>query len=68
MVPWLNRVIAGTTEKVFEEPESNPVASPEERNFIQTEMSQLMDKLSADKLIGLEKARWAGLRPLVLAN
>lgn len=27
-----------------------------------------MDKISADKLINLEKARWAGLRPLVLAN
>lgn len=27
VVPWLNRVIAGTTEKVFDEPESNPVPS-----------------------------------------
>lgn len=35
VVPWLNSVIAGTTEKVFEEPVLNPKISVEEKQFIQ---------------------------------
>ena len=31
-------------------------------------MAELMDKIPGEQLIALEKARWAGLRPLVLAN
>ena len=34
VVPWLGRVIAGTTEKTFEEPEINPKCSIEERMFL----------------------------------
>jgi glycerol-3-phosphate dehydrogenase len=29
LVPWLNRVIAGTTEKVYNEPVDNPTITME---------------------------------------
>ena len=34
VVPWLKRIIAGTTEKKFEDPETNPTITLEERQFI----------------------------------
>ena len=35
VVPWLDRVIVGTTERKFEEPTENPTISTDERNLIQ---------------------------------
>lgn len=67
-MPWLNSVIAGTTEKVFDEPVLNPTISFEERQFIQEQMGELMENASPSEIIDWEKSRWTGLRPLVLAD
>lgn len=45
VVPWLGRVIAGTTERTVEDPEINPKCSIEERMFINEAMAEVMDKL-----------------------
>lgn len=67
-MPWLNSVIAGTTEKIFDEPVLNPTISFEERQFIQEQMGELMENASPSEIIDWEKSRWTGLRPLVLAD
>ena len=53
VVPWLGRVIAGTTERKLEEPELNPTISPSERKFIQQSVGEVMEKLSSAALVDL---------------
>lgn len=44
VVPWLNRVIAGTTEQKLSEPTNNPTCSENERKFINDAIMDLMSE------------------------
>lgn len=68
LVPWQGRVIAGTTEQPFDEPENNPLCNEEERTFIRGGVHETMSELSYEELFDLEVAHWCGLRPLVISN
>lgn len=65
VVPWLNRIIAGTTEQRLTEPTNHPHCSDSERKFINGVMWDLMSEMPAADFANSEKARWCGIRPLV---
>jgi glycerol-3-phosphate dehydrogenase len=66
VVPWLNRVIAGTTEHKLTDPTNNPVCTEKERKFINDSVSDLMSEMKPADFLNSERARWSGIRPLVV--
>ena len=66
VVPWMNRVIAGTTEQKLDEPTNNPKCTARERKFINDAVMDLMSEMKTTDFLDCEKARWCGIRPLVV--
>ncbi|MBZ0264953.1 glycerol-3-phosphate dehydrogenase/oxidase [bacterium] len=61
-IPWLNRLVIGTTETEVDQPELEPTASREEIEFILTHAAKYLARDPRPEDI---KSVFAGLRPLV---
>ncbi len=48
------------------EPTNHPLCTDRERKFINDIVSDLMSELPAAQFLNSEKARWCGIRPLVV--
>ena len=62
-IPWLDRVVIGTTDTAVETLDVDPVADPEEIDFI---LSHAAKYLTRDPSLADIKSIFAGLRPLVM--
>jgi glycerol-3-phosphate dehydrogenase len=64
-IPWLDRVVIGTTDTAVETLDLEPVAAPEEIEFI---LSHAAKYLTHDPTRADIKSVFAGLRPLVMRD
>lgn len=68
LVPWLNNVIVGTTERSLVETELNPTVSHKEMLFMAKELGNLYPNVPSTAISDNIRSKWAGVRPLVLAD
>jgi glycerol-3-phosphate dehydrogenase len=61
-IPWQGQLLAGTTDIPSDVPETDPIATPAEVEFI---LSELGAYLTRRPTLADVRSRWAGLRPLV---
>lgn len=61
-VPWLGKVILGTTDTVRDDVPTEPVATEQEIDFILTEAGRYLERAPTRSDV---RSIWAGLRPLV---
>ena len=66
MLPWLGKMIVGTTECKFDKPVLDPGVTDKEVNFICSELRNLYPNISVDKAKNSILSKWSGLRPLIL--
>lgn len=66
MLPWLGKVVVGTTEVKFDKPVLDPTVSDKEVTFICKELQNLYPSISVEKAKSSILSKWSGLRPLIL--
>ena len=61
-IPWHDRVLVGTTDNPVPQPQTEPRAMPEERQFLTTHLERFLDRTpQASDILSV----WSGQRPLV---
>lgn len=65
VIPWLDKVLIGTTESVVKKPTNNPKPSSEEIEFLLDHTKQILQTSPEKKDI---LSAFAGIRPLVKSN